>query len=266
VTNHDVLEDTERDSLLLVVRDLHKSFGSVQALRGASLYARRGEVTTIVGDNGAGKSTFIKCVVGVHRPDAGATTFNGQLVTIDSPGRARSLGIETVYQDLALIEDLTVWENMFLSRELTTFWGRLLNKREMLRRSADIVAQLGVSVPSVRARVRKLSGGQRQAVAIGRALGWGAKLIVMDEPTAALGVRERTEVEDLILRLRNEGRTFLIISHDFQEVIRLSDAIWVMRHGAVVAQRRSGEVNMTDLVALVTGATQEIPMQSEAPA
>jgi D-xylose transport system ATP-binding protein len=240
---------------LLEVEDVSKAFGSVVALRGASLTARAGEVTAIVGDNGAGKSTLIKCIAGVHRPDGGELRFDGEPVSFASPEEARRHGIETVYQNLALIEDLSVWQNLFLNRELT-LPGRVpvLNRREMRRRAASLLDELDVDVPSVRARVRRLSGGQRQAVAIARAVAWGSRLVIMDEPTAALGVRETAKVEDFVRRLRERELAVLVISHNFEQVLRLSDQIWVMRSGRVVGGRRTTEVSSDELVAMITGS------------
>jgi ABC-type sugar transport system ATPase subunit len=240
---------------LLDAHDLAKSFGAVQALRGASLTVKRGEVAALVGDNGSGKSTLIRCVSGVYRPDRGVIRFDDHEVRFHSPEAARRLGIETVYQDLALVEDLTVWQNMFLNREVRR--GPLLNKRAMIRRADDTLADLGVDVASAKATVRRLSGGQRQAVAITRAIAWGSALVIMDEPTAALGVRETASVERLIARLRDEGLTTLIISHDLEQVLRVADEIWVMRQGRVAGVRRTKDVRGEDIVALITGVADE---------
>jgi D-xylose transport system ATP-binding protein len=240
---------------LLEVEGVTKAFGNVVALRGVSLSARAGEVTAIIGDNGAGKSTLIKCIAGVHRPDDGELRFDSEPVSFASPEEARRHGIETVYQNLALIDDLSVWQNLFLNRELT-LPGRvpLLNRREMRRRAASLLHDLDVDVPSVRARVRRLSGGQRQAVAISRAVAWGSRLVIMDEPTAALGVRETAKVEDFIRRLRQRGLAVLVISHNFDQVLRLSDQVWVMLNGRVVGGRRTADVTGDELVAMITGS------------
>jgi D-xylose transport system ATP-binding protein len=240
---------------LLEVDAVTKAFGSVVALRGVSLSARAGEVTAIIGDNGAGKSTLIKCIAGVHRPDGGELRFDGEPVSFASPEEARRHGIETVYQNLALIEDLSVWQNLFLNRELTVAGpAPLLNRREMRRRTASLLHDLDVDVPSVRARVRRLSGGQRQAVAISRAVAWGSRLVIMDEPTAALGVRETAKVEEFIGRLRARGLAVLVISHNFEQVLRLSDQVWVMLNGRVVGGRRTADVTGDELVAMITGS------------
>jgi D-xylose transport system ATP-binding protein len=233
-----------------------KRFGSVTALRGASLHAAAGEVTAIVGDNGAGKSTLVKCLTGVHRPDEGTIAIGGERVRFGSPADSRRAGIECVYQDLALADDLAVWQNLFLNREPRRWVGplRLLDRRRMRREAAEMLARLDVEIPSVRARVRRLSGGQRQAVAISRAAGWGSRIVVLDEPTAALGVRETRRAEQLVERLRADGLAVLLVSHDFAQVARLADRVWVMRGGEVTAERRGEDVEAETLVSLITGA------------
>lgn len=244
---------------LLEIDDLALSFGKVVALESGTMYANEGEITAIIGDNGAGKSSLTKCILGVYAADSGSIRFKGEAVTLTSPHDAKRLGIEAVFQDLALFDDLTLWQNMFIGRELTRGAGpfKFLNKSAMIAQSDTLVRGLTVNVPDARRTVRSMSGGQRQAVAIARAVAWGSDLVIMDEPTAALGVRERTEVEDTIIRLRNEGRTFLLISHSFDQVMRVADAVWVMRQGRAVAHRRVSETTGEELVALVTGAKSE---------
>ena len=239
------------------INDLRKSFGSVEALRGATLHANEGEVTAIVGDNGAGKSTLIKCLSGYHSPDAGTILIDGAAVRYSSPLGARNAGVETVYQDLALADQLTVWQNIFLNRELATGIGpvRFQRRREMRQAAQTLVEGLAVNVPSVTKAVKRLSGGQRQAVAIARAVKWSSSLVIMDEPTAALGLRESGQVEALIRRIVEQGRTVLIISHNFEQVMRLSQQVWVMRGGRVVSGHRTADVTGVELVAEVTGAT-----------
>jgi ABC-type sugar transport system ATPase subunit len=246
----------ESPTPLLQAEDVSLSFGSVQALREVSLQLRPGEVTALVGDNGAGKSTLVRCISGIHRPDSGRILFDGAPIDFRSPEDAREAGIETVHQNLALVEDLTVWQNLFLNRELVRRIGpvALLNRRAMQRQAQDMVSTLAVNVPAVTSRVRRLSGGQRQAVAICRAAGFSSKLVIMDEPTAALGVQETARVEELILRLRDEGHAVLLISHNFAQVMRLSDQVWVMRSGRCVAGRRTDETTGEEIVALITGA------------
>ena len=240
---------------VLDIRDVRKSFGAVEALRGAALLCPAGEVTALVGDNGAGKSTLIRCITGVHMPDSGTISFLGREVTFSSPTDARAHGIETVYQDLALIEDLTVWQNMYLNRELQRGIGpfRWLERRRMIDETQSRLGKLLVNMPPVRAKVRRLSGGQRQSIAIGRAASWGSSLVIMDEPTAALGLRERNSVESLIGNLRGEGIAQLIISHDLEQVMRVSDSVFVMRGGRTIANWRTKEIDRAHIVAAIAG-------------
>ena len=241
---------------LLTVEGVSLSFGPVRALRDVSLEVRRGEITALVGDNGAGKSTLVRCICGIHRPDSGSISLDGRPFDPRSPEDARDAGIETVHQNLALVDDLTVWQNLFLNRELVR--GRpplaLLDRARMRREAREMVAKLAVNVPDVTSRVRRLSGGQRQAVAICRAAGFTSDLVVMDEPTAALGVQETAKVEELIRRLRDEGRAVLLISHNFEQVLRLSDQVWVMRAGRCVGGRRTDQTTGDEIVGLITGA------------
>lgn len=242
---------------VLEVRDIKKSFGAVEALRGAELLCPAGEVTALVGDNGAGKSTLIRCITGVHAPNSGMICFRGEAISFTSPTDARARGIETVYQDLALIEDLSVWQNMYLNRELTSGFGpfRKLARRRMIEETQARLGRLLVNMPPVRAKVRRLSGGQRQSIAIGRAASWGSSLVIMDEPTAALGLRERAAVETLIGNLRREGIAQLIISHDLEQVMRISDSIWVMRGGRTIANWRTKDIDRTSVVGAIAGGT-----------
>jgi len=246
----------ETGVIAVETKDIVKSFGSVQALRGVSITARAGEVTAIIGDNGAGKSTLIKIIAGVDKADSGAVELFGERVDFHSPEAARQAGIETVYQTLGLIEDLAIWQNMFLNREQTVGFPpfRFMNKRAMRSEADRMMSELDVYIPSVKARIRGLSGGQRQAVAICRAAGWSSRVVIMDEPTAALGVRETAKVEELIQRLKSKGLAVIVISHNFDQVLRLSEQIWVMRQGSLIAGLRSAETNGDELVALITGA------------
>jgi len=243
----------------LVLEGIVKRFGSVTALRGASIAARTGEVTAIVGDNGAGKSTLIKCLTGVHHPDEGRIEVDGEEVHFHAPEDSRKAGIEAVYQDLALADDLAVWQNLFLNREKTRGVGpiRVLDRRGMRREADAMVRNLSVNVPPVRSRVRRLSGGQRQAVAICRAAGFGSRIVIMDEPTAALGHRETHRAEELIAGLRDSGLAVVLISHDFAQVQRLAQRVYVMRGGRVTATLGREEINAERLVALVTGAEED---------
>jgi ABC-type sugar transport system ATPase subunit len=240
----------------LVVHDLCKSFGAVQAVRSANLTVNRGEVTAIVGDNGAGKSTLIKCVGGVLTADSGYFLVNGHRTNIGSVDEAKALGIETVHQDLALVDDLAVYQNLFLNRELTRSFGplRALDRRAMRDETDQLLARLGVVVPSVNARVRDLSGGQRQAVAIARGVHWGHHLVILDEPTAALGVRETERVEHLVRELVGAGTSVIMISHNVEQVMRLSSVVWVMRRGEVVGSVRTASSSAAEVVSLIVGA------------
>ncbi|OCF84235.1 ABC transporter ATP-binding protein [Nocardia brasiliensis] len=243
---------------MLEAHGLTKSFDSVRALDGVSLTIPEGEVTALVGDNGAGKSTLVRCLTGVHPPDSGEILFRGAPVRLGSPEDARRMGIETVYQDLALIDDLAVWQNLFLNRELVhRIWPlKILNRTAMIAQSVDILRDLDVDVPSVRTTVRRMSGGQRQSIAIARAVAWGKAMVIMDEPTAALGVRETAAVEKLVRGLRDRGVTVLIISHDLAQVMRVCDNVVVLRRGRSVAAHPVREIDGDRLVALITGAAQ----------
>ena len=236
--------------------DVTKQFGGVHALRGVNMQIEQGAVTAIVGDNGAGKSTLIKCLSGLHQPTSGSIVFNGEEVKIGSPRESRELGIETVYQDLAVIDTLTAAENLYLSRELRVgLWPiQLLRRRAMRRGAVEMMKRIGNTTLPVNQELGGMSGGQRQAVAICRAVAWGAKLVIFDEPTAALGVNESAEVHTLIKTLRDQGVTVIIISHNFEEVMGLADTVWVMRQGKAVASRKTSETTGAELVSLLTGA------------
>lgn len=244
---------------LLECEGVSLAFGSVQALVDVSLEVRQGEITALVGDNGAGKSTLVRCICGVHRPDKGQISLAGTRTDFRSPEDAREAGIETVHQNLALVEDLTVWQNLYLNREMVHRLGpiAILNRRGMETGAQQMVSTLAVNVPAVTSRVRRLSGGQRQAVAICRAAGFSSPLVIMDEPTAALGVQETGRVEELIFKLRHEGHAVLLVSHNFAQVMRLSDQVWVMRAAHCVAGRRTSETTGDEIVALITGAKSQ---------
>jgi D-xylose transport system ATP-binding protein len=246
------------DPPLVRITGLRKSFDAVHALRGVDLTLAAGEVTALLGDNGAGKSTLVRCLTGVHPPDAGEIRFRGEPIKLHSPDEARRLGIETVYQTLGLIEDLQVWQNLYLNRELTAGFGpfQVLDKKSMISHSKEILSRLDVDVPNVRATVRRMSGGQRQSIAIARAANWGKTLVIMDEPTAALGVRETAAVEALIRRLRDSAVTVLLISHDMAQVLRVADTAYVLRRGQTVARRVVKDTTGDELVGLITGAIE----------
>jgi len=230
----------------------------VRALRGASFTVNAGEVVALIGDNGAGKSTLVKTLSGVHEPDGGEIRFEGRPVEIHSPHDARDLGIETVYQDLALAADLDPAANLFLGREVlrSGVLGRLgfLDKRAMRRRGDAAFERLSVAIQDTAAPVATMSGGQRQGVAVSRAVMWASNVVFMDEPTAALGVVQTRNVLDLIRRVRDEGLSVVLISHNMPEVLEVADRIEVLRLGERVAQFERGEVTMEDVVGAMTGA------------
>lgn len=236
--------------------DVQKYFGGVHALRGVSMQVPAGQVTAIIGDNGAGKSTLIKCLSGIHQPTTGQILVDGEPADISSPQASRDLGIETVYQDLAVIDTLNVMQNLYLSREIRTgIWPfRLLNQKKMKAGAKEMLARIGNTTLSLTQEIGGMSGGQRQAVAICRAVAWGAKTVIFDEPTAALGPNESAEVHRLIKQLREQGITVILISHNFEEVMGLADVIWVMRQGRAIASRRASETTGRELVTLLTGA------------
>jgi simple sugar transport system ATP-binding protein len=243
---------------LLEARGIVKSFGRVRALRGASFTVNAGEVVALIGDNGAGKSTLIKTLSGVLHPDDGEIRFEGRTVTIPNPVAARELGIETVYQDLALAPDLESSANLFLGRETTRggVLGKLgfLDKGAMRRKTEEAFTQLGVGVQDPTAAVATLSGGQRQGVAVARAVTWAGKVVFMDEPTAALGVVQTRNVLDLIRRVRETGLSVVLISHNMPEVMEVSDRVEVLRLGERVARFNTADTSMEELVGAMTGA------------
>ena len=243
----------------LEARSVVKSFGTVRALRKASFQAYPGQVTALVGDNGAGKSTLIKVLSGVFAPDEGEILVDGRPVHINDPQAAAALGIETVYQDLALAPDLDAASNVFLGRELRRF--RFLHDQpEMRRRTAERFKELGVGmVQDLRVPVASFSGGQRQSVAIARAAMWARHVIIMDEPTAALGVIQTRKVLELIHTVRDRGLAVVFISHNLPEVLQVADRIEVMRLGARVARFSRGEADVDRLIAAISGAyTNEV--------
>lgn len=216
----------------------------------------RGKFAPFVGDNGAGKSTLVSILSGVLQPDKGVIRINGAPARIDSTRRARELGLATVFQDLALVNQRDVACNLFLGREPRHF-RLIVDRRKMIRESAQIIANLKVSLPSVRTRIENLSGGQRQAVAIARTLLGLGRITLMDEPTAALGVREAAHVLDLVHQLRDSGQALLYISHNMENVFDLADRIVVLRHGRVIAVRRIAETSRDEVVGLLVGARQQ---------
>jgi D-xylose transport system ATP-binding protein len=242
----------------LSIRGLQKRYGGVTALRNVNLDLHRGQVLALVGDNGAGKSTLIKTVAGVVRPDEGEFRIDGETVTIDSPHAATSLGIATVYQDLALCENLDVVANLFLGAEVAQkpLFGvlRRVDEPAMERRARDALASLSVNVPALRRPVAGLSGGQRQAIAVARALLGGAELVVLDEPTAALGVQQTKQVLALVRRLAEQGHAVLLISHSLPDVFSVADRICVLRLGLNAGCFERDDVEPDQIVAAMTGS------------
>jgi simple sugar transport system ATP-binding protein len=240
---------------LLEARDLVKHYGQVLALDDASFTAYPGEVVALIGDNGAGKSTLVKSLSGAIRPDRGQIFVEGQAVTLASPLDARRHGIETVYQDLALAPDLDAAANLHLGREIYRVRAlQILNKTEMRRRAVAAFKDLGVELPDVSAPVVSLSGGQRQSVAVARAVAYASKIIFMDEPTAALGVVQRERVLDNIKRVRDRGIAVVLISHNMPEVLAVADRVEVLRMGRRVARFRAADTGVEQLVGAMTGA------------
>jgi D-xylose transport system ATP-binding protein len=238
---------------LLTVRGLRKRYGAVEALAGVDLELPAGEVVALVGDNGAGKSTLVKAVAGTHRPDAGTIALDGRPVHVTRPADAQALGITTVFQDLALCENLDVVANLYLGRELRR--ASLLSSLRMERAARDLLASLEVRLGDIRAPVSALSGGQRQSVAIARALVADPRVVLLDEPTAALGVEQTARVLELIRRLRDRGLAVMVISHNLADVFRVSDRIAVLRLGRNAGTFRTASTSHAEVVAAITGST-----------
>ncbi len=236
---------------LLELRGVGKRFGAVQALRGIDLGLEGGEVVGLMGDNGAGKSTLLEIVAGTHRPSEGEIRLAGELVRFAGPADARDRGIEAVHQDLALCPNLSAAANVFLGRELTR--RRLLDHRAMRARTTELFAELKSDTPPD-ARVRELSGGQRQAVAIARALLARARLVLLDEPTAAIGVTQVAEVLQLVRRLRERGVGVVLVSHRMQDVFAVADRLVVLRRGEKVADKPAAQSSFAEATGLITGA------------
>jgi D-xylose transport system ATP-binding protein len=243
---------------VLSLQGVCKNFGAIQALTDIDLTINRGEVVALLGDNGAGKSTLVKVLAGVHPPDRGSIEFEGRTVTITAPADSRNLGIATVYQDLALCDNLDVVANLFLGCEK----GRLTMDEESMEKEAwTLLRQLSAKIPSVRIPVAALSGGQRQTVAIARALTCEPRLIMLDEPTAALGVAQAAEVLNLIERLRDRGQGVLLITHNMADVQAVADRAMVLRLGRNNGDFRVKDTTYEQIIAAITGATDSVVMQ-----
>jgi simple sugar transport system ATP-binding protein len=246
------LTETTTSPLVRLDR-VRKEFGGVVALQEVTLDINPGEIVALVGDNGAGKSTLIKMIAGVHQPTSGQIVLEGEAVRLTNPNDSRAHGIEVVFQDLALADQQPVYMNMFLGRELVRGPLRRLDRDRMAAETQELLDELDVRIPSPHATIRDLSGGQRQGVAIGRATHWAERLVLMDEPTAALGVQETSRVEDIIRRMRERGRAILIVSHSLDQVFRISDRICVLRRGHQVGIRNTAETDGDEIVSMITG-------------
>jgi ABC-type sugar transport system ATPase subunit len=243
---------TSQQAPYVAARGLSKRFAHVTALQDVDIDIYEGEILALVGDNGAGKSTLIKILSGVHQPDKGELMVAGQPTRLADPHQARQLGIATVFQNLALVDLRDVAANIFLGREPVK-WRWFIDTPAMLREARKVLADLRVRIPSLSVEVGQLSGGQRQAIAIGRATSQNGRIIIMDEPTAALGVKESHKVLDLILRLRAAGTGVVVISHNMRQVFSIADRIAVMRHGRQVGVRRRTETSPDEIVKMIVG-------------
>ena len=242
---------------VLSVRNLTKRFGGVHALEGVDFDLHAGEVLALAGDNGAGKSTLIKTICGVHQANEGEIRFRGQAVSFANPRAAREAGIETIYQDLALADNLDVGANVFLGREpMIRRWGLFpaLDRARMAREAKRVIETLDIALPRLDRPVRALSGGQRQAVAIGRAIFWNAEVLIMDEPTAALGVPEQRKVVALIRGLKAASKAVIFISHNLADIFAVADRILVLRRGRKAGERLTAETNGDEVVKLMVGS------------
>lgn len=241
---------------ILELRGIAKRFGPIEALRGVDLTLHRGEVLGLVGDNGAGKSTLMKVISGAYIPDGGTYTLDGQEVHFRSPADAREHRLEMVYQDLSLCDTVDVAKNLFLGREpVHNILGmKFLDHNKLHREARDILERLHIKVPSTFARVKNLSGGQRQAIAIGRAVSFDPKVLILDEPTAALAVKEVGEVLELVRRLRDGGVGIILISHRLQDIMEVTDRIMFMFEGRSVAERRTQDTDLEEVIRLIVQA------------
>jgi ABC-type sugar transport system ATPase subunit len=238
---------------VLSLREIHKNFNGVVAIESLSLDVNAGEIVALVGDNGAGKSTVVKIVAGVQPPSSGSILIDGDEKQFKDPGESQASGIQVVYQDLALAERQSVYMNMFLGRELTVPWIGRLRRGRMIVETEQLMSALDVRIPSARGVVRDLSGGQRQGIAIARATHWASKLVLMDEPTAALGVAETERVEHIIESLKARNLAIVIVSHNLDQVFRLADRICVLRRGRQIGVRETRAVSRNEIVAMITG-------------
>ena len=241
------------NSPIIELRDIKKGFGPVEVLKEINFYAHAGEVTALVGDNGAGKSTLIKGIAGIQSYDSGKIIFEGKEVDLNSPRKSAEIGIDVVYQDLSLCDNLDIVHNMFLGREEVN--RGVLEEGLMESKAANTLTSLSVkTVKSVRQKVARLSGGQRQTVAIARAVLWNNKVVILDEPTAALGVAQTEQVLNLVRKLADSGKAVIIISHNLQDIFAVADRIFVLYLGKMAASLKTSETNQSEIVGYITGA------------
>ncbi|WP_119698651.1 ATP-binding cassette domain-containing protein [Microbacterium halotolerans] len=232
---------------------IRKKFGGIVAIEQFDLDVGAGEIVALVGDNGAGKSTLIKIISGLYQPSEGEISLNGEPVVFRDASDAREKGVEVVYQDLALVPEQPVYMNMFLGRELTKGPIGILDRKGMAKQTQELVDTLDVRIPSARATLSDLSGGQRQGIAICRATHWASGIVLLDEPTAALGVAETAKVEELIVKLKERGMAVLIVSHNMDQVFRIADRVSVLRRGTQVATKKLSDTSHNEVVAMITG-------------
>ena len=256
---------------VLSAEHLTRSFGAVVALADASIAVGPSEVVGLVGDNGAGKSTLLKILSGALPPDSGQVLLDGKEIVMKRPADALDAGIETVYQDLALVDTMTAFQNVYLGREQMAknplLRGlRIVNDRAMRARAREVLDDLGVKIPSINVTVKGMSGGQRQCLAIARAILWGRRIVILDEPTAALGVRESQQVLDLILRLKSHNVSVIVVSHNMAQLAEVADKVTVMRLGRTIANRTMAETSVQEIVGLITGAVPPDDVAAPAPA
>ena len=252
--------------IILETRNLTKRYGGVHALEGANFVLRKGEHVAIMGDNGAGKSTFVRQVTGVEQRTSGEVIFDGEVVNFEGPLEAREAGIETVFQTLALADELDVPANLFLGRELIKFRlgpFSILDFKAMRERTLNSLTKTGVKIPNIKNTIKNMSGGQRQCVAIARTATFHSKLTIMDEPTAALGVQETAQVENIIRTLKEASEPLILISHNMRQVFDLVDRIVVFRRGRIVADLLKSETSGEEVVAYITGAKTQSEFEAE---
>jgi ABC-type sugar transport system ATPase subunit len=255
---------------VLVAEHITRNFGAVAALRDASISIAEGQILGLVGDNGAGKSTLIKVLAGVVTPDSGRITLDGADLTHKGPQDALNSGIETVYQDLALVDTMAAYQNVYMGREVLakSVFLRVFNKvddRAMRKGAREVLDDLGVKIPSVNANVKQMSGGQRQCLAIARAVLWGRRIVILDEPTAALGVHESGQVLELVSRLRERQVSVILVTHNMQHLMQVADRVTVMRLGRTIANRSVKDTTNEEIVGLITGALPPDEQAGELP-